>query len=235
MEIDERRIITTVIREGNRQPLGSLLLRSFLRDTILQIESHFCKCLWADEVLHNQGIGQFEELDSFAEKKAREKKPTGLSEKSQVALAVLAHTYVYLDESKGSLPESVKRFLTGDFIKKIQIGEQNETQKQCLSDLVEYQKWERLSEICILCAAYSCTNPYVLIVAGRYYLEKRDAEVSTSIGYFICACEINQVHMGICNMLLREFVKRKGMDYLAGSLDMCLESWNKFKRKALAR
>lgn len=226
-------IIHRLLKDGIREPLGTSPLNSLRIEEVMNLESHFRKTLWADKELIAKGISDFDALDAFIQACAERKEAVTLSDQSRISLAVLARIYLYLHERRGPLPESLRQVVSSSGIIVIEFREDDKNSKKALADLAEYRKWERLSESCMLNAAYSCSDPYVLITAGRYYLEIATSDVAAAIGYFIGACKNDQKHIGVCNMLLREFVKKRESHYPLGSLKPYLDHWEEYKRKTL--
>ncbi len=208
-------------------PLPDLNLYELLEGT-----EHFLNLVWKDSELVSQGISDFESLDTFLNRCAESRTPTALSQTTREALVVLAHLFMQHHAKFAQKdPEWIE---ISDSMSMIEFSD-SMSREEMKSKLAAVRRHENLSkkvEGCILNAAYSCPFPNVLIAAGRYYLEVNfSVDPRASVAYFIRATEIDSSSIGCCDALLKNFVKKHGMEFALSEthLQECIDAWKKHK------
>jgi hypothetical protein len=80
-------------------------------------------------------------------------------------------------------------------------------------------------------AAYNASDVHILITAGKYFLQKPNAEVETALAYFERACDIEHAKIDECDQYFRNFLREKEWMYPQSSLAPYIKHWEKFARK----
>jgi hypothetical protein len=217
-------LLTFVLDGVRTRPYASRALPQLSDDEVTAAVEELGELVWRDRELQGLEIADFDALDTFVRERARTRAALALGNEARRVLVVLSELFTVMHERTTTdwRPTDGKPVM-------IPLGSDRSSWKKTLGEIRSKKHWGRLAEDCMLNAAYKCTDPTVLLAAGRYYLDLVNADVATAIDYFIRACEQDKLNTPICDEIVQAFVLARGHTFLGISLHRYLDVWEKHK------
>jgi hypothetical protein len=223
--MEKNALLAAVLEGVHSKPLGTRLLPPLADDELAVAIEHFSADVWRDHELARLRIADLDALNQYVTECSRKKSPNNLGDEARLALVLLSYLFSEMHERTNKDMRSRE----GEPVV-ISLGSDLASAKKELGKIKARKRWGRMSEDCMLNAASLCSNPAILIAAGRYYLELMDADVPTAIAYFIAACDRGKADMRTCDRMIDEFMLQRMHLYIGMSLVNYLEEWKTFKR-----